>query len=792
MKPFRHINAKSLEEAVSVLKQYEGRAKVVSGGTDLIGGMKDDILPEYPETVVNIKSVSGLDFVKDEGGKVVIGALTRLEDIARDKTIAQKLPMLADAAGQTASPHIREMGTIGGNISQANRCWYYWVPNNRFNCMRKGGKNCYALTGDGRYHSIFGGTRVNGTPCSKACPNNVEIPSYMSRIREGNMAQAAAIHMENNPLPAITGRVCPHFCESDCNRSETDEAVSVRAVERYIGDYVLENSTVMYAAPKEELKKKIAVIGSGPSGLSAAYFLRRLGYGVTIFEEMEEAGGLLVYGIPAYRLPKDIVGRQVRVLEEMGIQVKRGSKVGAGNGIAEIMTSFDAVYAACGAWKEKPSTMKGSEYMASGAGFLRRANLGLEKAPGKKIAVIGGGNVAIDVARTLLRLGSEPVIIYRRGKAEMPALKDEVEKTEEEGIKIEFLTLPVEAARKGDKVALTCQRMELGPIDASGRPRPVPVKGSDYTVEYDAVMTAIGEEADASLLPREFLGDKGNIKVEEFTYHVGKNLFAGGDFVTGPSTVVAAIAAGRKAAGSINRYLEGPQVGLGKEENGCGRESTAERFNSAFLKPVKRNDVPELPVAARLTDPTLEEAGGLELVAVVEEANRCLNCSCVAVNPSDTAPALIALDARIVTTKRVIEAEKFFAVGIDTSTILDPDEIVKQIEIPMPSSDTRSVFTKFALRKSIDFPVVNCAASIETAQGVVKMARICLNSVYNEPVRVTGAEKMILGKAVDELLAEDAAREGLAAALPLVNNQYKIYVAKTVVKRAILACASKG
>ena len=426
----------------------------------------------------------------------------------------------------------------------------------------------------------------------------------------------------------------------------------------------------------------------------------------------------------------------------------------------------------------------------SGARFLRKANLGLEEAPGKKIAVIGGGNVAIDVARTLLRLGSEPVIIYRRGKAEMPALKDEVEKAEEEGIKIEFLTLPVEVIKRNNKIALICQRMVLGPADESGRPRPVAISGSDYTVEYDAVMTAIGEKADTSVIPKKFLNEKGKIAVDEYTYHINKNLFAGGDLATGPSTVVAAIAAGRKAAASINRYLKGPELKSDKTDDKCHNTELAEKFNSDFLRIVHRNEIPELPAEKRLKSLNVEEAGGFDLNTVKEEANRCLNCSCVAVNPSDTAPALIALNAKIVTTKRKIDIEKFFAVGVDTSTILEHDEVVKEIEIPIPSLGVKTVFKKFALRKSIDFPVVNCAAAIEIENGIVKSARICLNSVYNVPIRVTNAERIITGKTIDESIAEEAAKKGLADTLPLTNNRYKVYIARTLVKRAILACLS--
>jgi CO/xanthine dehydrogenase FAD-binding subunit len=364
----------------------------------------------------------------------------------------------------------------------------------------------------------------------------------------------------------------------------------------------------------------------------------------------------------------------------------------------------------------------------------------------------------------------------------MPALKEEVHKGLEEGIPIHFLTSPLGAEKKGSKVTLKCQKMELGPPDESGRPRPVPIKGSEFSTDYDAVMKAIGEEPDTAIMPKEFLTEKGRIKIDESTYALGKNVFAGGDFTSGPATVVAAIAAGRKAASSINRYLKGSEDEDHEPINQPGR------LNAEYLNKTKRGEIEEKSVAARIKGLNIEEAGGLELEAVNLEANRCMNCGCVAVNPSDTAPALIVLNAKVVTTKRTIEAEKFFAVGIDKNTILDDDEIIKEVEIPEPAAGIKCAFTKFALRKSIDFPVLNCAAAIESAGGKVKSARICLNSVYGEPVRVTTAEQQITGKRVTEAMAGEAAKAGLAKAFPLLNNEYKIYVAKTLVKRAILAC----
>jgi hypothetical protein len=400
--------------------------------------------------------------------------------------------------------------------------------------------------------------------------------------------------------------------------------------------------------------------------------------------------------------------------------------------------------------------------------------------------VVGGGNVAIDVARTLLRLGVEPVIVYRRSKSEMPAVKDEIKKLEEEGIKIQFYTQPVAASKKEGKIVLTSQKMRLGPLDETGRAKPVPVAGSEFTTEFDAVIKAIGEEPDTAAIPSDFLDEMGRLKINTSTHSLGKNVFAGGDFVTGPATVIAAIDTGRKAARSIDQYLRG--TGTQYEEKDTEVVNLPDKFNSSYLKKTSRVGTPELPVAKRVQSVDVEDVGSLDLRAVQTEANRCFNCSCLAVNSSDMAPALIALGAKIKTTKRVIEADKFFTVNRDKTTVLDHDEIVTEFEIPIPSANTRYTFTKFALRKSIDFPIVNCAAVIEREKGVVKAARICLNAVYNMPYRATRAEEYIIGKLIDDSGAEGATDAVITNTCPLTNNRYKIQIAKTLVKRAILAC----
>ena len=304
------------------------------------------------------------------------------------------------------------------------------------------------------------------------------------------------------------------MCETECNRGEFDEAVSIREVERFLGDYVLENSDEFYRSSPAGTSKRVAVIGSGPAGLSAAYYLRQSGHEVTVFERMPEAGGLLAYGIPPYRLPRDVLRKQIEAFEKTGIEFTVGTAIDKDR-FKELAESFDAVFVAAGAWQETEAGISGEQCLLSGTDFLRSAYLEPQDVAGKTIGVIGGGNTAIDVARSLLRLGARPVVFYRRTKDEMPALDEEVEKAEQEGVSFEFLTQPVGAGEETGGVELTCCRMELGELDESGRPRPVRIDGSEYAVQCDVVMKAIVEKPDYSFLPAEYVDERGRLRVDK-------------------------------------------------------------------------------------------------------------------------------------------------------------------------------------------------------------------------------------------------------------------------------------
>jgi len=787
MKPFKHKDAKTINEAIAL--QSKGKTKLIAGGTDLLGILKDKILPEYPETVINIKTIPNLDYIKEDARGLKIGALTKLEDIASSPIIREKYKILAEAAEAVATPHIRTMGTLGGNLCQDVRCWYYRSPNQiggRIDCYLKGGKECYALTRENQYHSIFGGLRFAETPCQSACPGHVIISTYLSQIREGNLLEAARVLLQNNPIPAITGRVCPHFCEQSCNRGNFDESLSIRDIERFVGDYILDRADEVIEKPGESTRKKVAIIGSGPAGLAAAYYLRLAGHRITVFDRMEEAGGLLRYVIPSYRLPKDIVTRTVKMLENIGIEFKLKADIGKKITLKNLKKQYDAVFIGTGAWDPVSIGLDGEKSAKFGLEFLANVQKGLKKALGKKVLVIGGGNAAIDVAITSLRLGTEEVTMAcLESREEMPALPWEIEQAEEENVKIMPSWGPHKILKSRGKVV----GMELirctSVFDKAGGFAPVCDETVNTTVEADVIVMAVGYATDLKFAEGVVNTSRGLIVANPETQatHV-RGIFAGGSVARGAATVIEAIADGKRAAIAMDAYLK---------KSGSDKRNAAGpllKFNAEYYKKTKKLKASRIPVNKRTID--IEDTPGFGLNQIDTEANRCFNCSCVSVNASDTAVALEALNARVKIVgargTRTIPVAEFFG---SFPNALEEGDIVTEIQVPTLRDGARQTFVKFRLREAIDFALVSVASVVSIENGICQDARIVLGAVAPRPVRATAAEKVLVGQALDDKQAA-AAEAALEDALPLEKNSYKIPIAREMVQRAIVNLGTSG
>jgi len=759
LKNFKHLNAKSLKEAEKASTKI--RSKLIAGGTDLLGVLKDKIHSEAPEYVINLKTVPSLRYIKFEKKTLRIGALTTLSELGKNKFLQENFPALTQAARSVGAPQIRNMATLGGNLCQEPRCWYYRAPDDQFHCMRKGGSKCAALLGDNRYHSIYGGARMAAPGCTSSCPGRVEIASYMEQVRLGNLHEAAAILLEQNPLPAMTGRICPHTCESGCNRKALDAPVSIRNVERVLGDYVLEHSSGaggLMKAPSKKLKHKVAIVGSGPAGLSAAFYLAQAGYRVTVFDRLSKAGGMLAYTIPAYRLPKELVDKQIAALKKMGIQFQLKTAIGQKE-FKELRRKYNAVFLATGAWKQKTLNLENAHLLSSGMEFL--TNLQRGKAPmlGDNVLVIGGGNVAIDVAISVKRMGVKNVTMAcLEAREQMPAFPEEIAEAVKEGIHLLPSWGPHRVLSTGGQLT----GMELvrctSVLDEDGRFHPSFDPAQKKTFEADQIILAIGQSAEISYADQALKTTHGVIAADPHSMSTSiKNVFAGGDVTSGPLTVIHSIASGRKAAVSIDQCLN----------SGQGIQAVVERTSASR----------RIELGAKLA------SGNFELEA---EAKRCLNCSCVAVNASDMAPVLIALDAKIRTTSRTLAAEDFFAAGQGTSTVLAPGEIVCEIEIPSKMQSVPQQYLKFRIRNAIDFPIVSLAAVLNTEHGKFKDSRLVCGAVSPLPLRLREVEAFLEGKSVTEEIAAVAMELAVKEAQPIGKNSYKLQIVKTLLKRAIL------
>jgi NADPH-dependent glutamate synthase beta subunit-like oxidoreductase len=479
-------------------------------------------------------------------------------------------------------------------------------------------------------------------PCQEACPAGINIPQFLNFANEGLYGEALMTILKESPFPGICGRVCFHPCELNCNRAQFDESVSIHTMERYISDAT--SNEMIELLPLSAGNSHVAVVGAGPAGLSCAYFLSLLGHHVTIFEARKEPGGVMRWGIPGYRLPKSILKREIQRILSLPIELKMGIEIGKDISFDEL-SQFDAIFLSPGAGISAPLSIQGKKLgqIRKGGEFLERINSKEKIKLGKETIVIGGGNTAMDVARSALRLGSRVTVAYRRTRDEMPAIKDEIEEAEGEGAQFRFLIQPVKVDfLKNKRLAVKFKCMKMSRPDQSGRPKAIPIKGKFITLETNYLVTAVGEQVDLSWLPEEL------IKNQLIERNPSPKIFAGGDAVDQPRTIVTAIGAGKRAAISIDSFLRGndedsilSKIRVGNKgslsmeaylqgrENGDWPEAKRvvpyEEINTLFFEPSKR-----ARVRKRNRDRVLKNFSEVNLGYGAKEAkfsaSRCFSC----------------------------------------------------------------------------------------------------------------------------------------------------------------------
>ncbi len=488
-------------------------------------------------------------------------------------------------------------------------------------------------------------------PCQAACPAGNDIVSFILKIVQGDFEGAWNLIREENPFPGICGRVCFHPCESNCNRGSFDQPIAIHALERFVADVSshdgslpTKEKTGKKNSPKQ--REKIAVIGSGPAGMSCAYHLARLHYGVTVFESLPFAGGMLRIGIPPYRLPREVLDRELSAIQAQDVEIRTGVSIGRERKI-EDLKEFSAIFIATGAHQARSLHIPGekSRDVWNGLDLLRKINLGERLSLGERVAIIGGGNTAIDVARSAIRLGKKAHVLYRRTRDEMPAFDEEVLEAIEEGVEFTFLVNPIHVHRSDGVKRLECLRMELGEKDETGRRRPQPVAGSNLLIEADSVVVAAGEEIDLSFLPRGIERKEGIVLTLTDGRTSLEGIFAGGDLTSKDRTVAYAIGSGKKAAIAIDCYLRekdaeraiqsllignGPSVSILPYRHSGGHLRSPhlvhfEELNMDYFEISKRAVEGKYPLPDRIKG-FREGISTLTEESALREAERCFNC----------------------------------------------------------------------------------------------------------------------------------------------------------------------
>jgi NADPH-dependent glutamate synthase beta subunit-like oxidoreductase/Pyruvate/2-oxoacid:ferredoxin oxidoreductase delta subunit len=470
-------------------------------------------------------------------------------------------------------------------------------------------------------------------PCTYMCPSAEDIRGYLTYIAQSDkygrtypQAFEAAWHLitNKNPFPAVMGRVCPHPCEGACNRGKLDTPVAINSMERWVGDYGIEKKLALKKVTDEKRAEKVAVVGGGPAGFSCAYQLARRGYAVTVFEGAAKVGGMLRYGIPSYRLPEEVIDAEFGKILDLGVELRTNVQVGRDVTLEELRSQYQAVYLAIGAQKGVNLGIPGEDApnCFSGVDFLQRITVGEKIEVGDKVIVIGGGNTAIDAARTSRRLGAHVTLVYRRTRKEMPAIEHEIHEAEHEGVVYEFLSAPLAVVvENGRAVGVKCQRMELGEPDASGRRRPVPVAGSEYVIPATAVIAGISQVPVWAGL-EAVRSEKGWIDVNAVHETALPGVFAGGDVTVGLGIATQAIGLGRQAADAIDRKLRNAEPAP-PDSRTIIRADQIVGLQLNAKKP--RNERVSLPVAERLAGFVEVEKTYAEHEAI-DESKRCLSC----------------------------------------------------------------------------------------------------------------------------------------------------------------------
>jgi NADH-quinone oxidoreductase subunit F len=472
---------------------------------------------------------------------------------------------------------------------------------------------------------------IISSACQHICPLSQDVPSYIGLIAQGKFDEAIKVVRKENPLPLICGRVCHAPCEEKCVAGEWGDSIAIRSLKRFLADYEMKKGVIVEVKPKNEREEKVAVVGSGPGGLTCAYYLALEGYKVTVFESQEVPGGMLALGIPEFRLPKDVLKYEIDRIQKLGVEIKTNTTIGKDIPLDKLKEEYKAIFIAVGAHKGLKMKIPGedAEGVIDAVEFLRDVNLGREVKIGDKVIVIGGGNSAIDAARVAKRMGKDTGILYRRTRAEMPAIKSEIEEAIIEGIDIQFLAAPTKVLSSNGKMeAIEAIRMELGDVDASGRRRPVPISGSEFRVDVDTLILAISQEPEVSLLGGNGLSvSKWNtIEVDPETLLTSvEGIFAGGDVVTGPNTVTEAMAHGKVAAQMIDKYIRGEKLERKYEVTRPAVRVEALELTEEEIKGLKKPEMPSMPVAERVQNFKEVELGYTEANAIAE-AKRCLRC----------------------------------------------------------------------------------------------------------------------------------------------------------------------